>query len=89
MRIAKVMMIAAAAAACLAVVHGRQGLAQDSPRKVAAHGELVMFERDGCAWCAQWDREIGPIYPKTQEAQRFPLRRVNLDKSQAGAPALV
>ena len=27
--------------------------------------ELVMFRRDGCPWCARWDREIGPIYPKT------------------------
>ena len=27
--------------------------------------ELVMFRRDGCSWCAKWDREIAPIYPKT------------------------
>ena len=47
-----------------------------------ARGELVMFEREGCVWCAQWDREIAPIYPKTDEARLFPLRRVDLDKDR-------
>ena len=38
-----------------------------------------MFRRDGCSWCAKWDREIGPIYPKTEFNRRAPLRQVNLD----------
>ena len=42
--------------------------------------ELVMFRRDGCPWCAKWDREIGPIYPKTELGRRAPLRMVNLDR---------
>ncbi len=37
-----------------------------------------MFEQAGCAWCAAWDRQIGPIYPKTAEGRRAPLRRVDL-----------
>ena len=41
--------------------------------------ELVMFRRDGCPWCAKWDREIGPIYPKTEFSSRAPLRLINLD----------
>lgn len=40
--------------------------------------ELVMFEEAGCPWCAAWNREIAPIYPKTPEGQRAPLRRVDL-----------
>ena len=28
-----------------------------------------------------FDREIAPIYPKTTEGQRAPLRRVNIDQS--------
>lgn len=40
--------------------------------------ELVMFERQGCPYCAAWNREIAPIYPKTAEGQRFPLRRVDI-----------
>jgi hypothetical protein len=41
--------------------------------------ELLMFRRDGCPWCAKWDREIGPIYPKTEFNARAPLRLINLD----------
>jgi hypothetical protein len=41
--------------------------------------ELVMYRRDGCPWCAKWDREIGPIYPKTDFSKRAPLRHINLD----------
>jgi len=43
--------------------------------------ELVMFEQDGCVWCETFNREIAPIYPKTTEGQRAPLRRVNIDGS--------
>jgi hypothetical protein len=42
--------------------------------------ELVMFRRDGCAWCALWDREIGTIYSKTELGRRAPLRMVDLDR---------
>lgn len=54
----------------------------------AARGELVMFEREGCVWCAQWDREIAPIYPKTDEAKLFPLRRFDLDSRRASPVTL-
>ena len=46
---------------------------------VAKAAELVMFRSDGCPWCAKWDREIGPIYPKTEFDHRAPLRQINLD----------
>jgi hypothetical protein len=42
--------------------------------------ELVMFEQSGCGWCETFDREVAPIYPKTAEGQRAPLRRVNIDR---------
>jgi thioredoxin-related protein len=42
--------------------------------------ELVMFERAGCPWCEAFNREIAPIYPKTQSGKRAPLRRVNIYK---------
>ena len=41
--------------------------------------ELIVFEQAGCVWCETFDREIAPIYPKTVEGQRAPLRRVNID----------
>jgi hypothetical protein len=46
----------------------------------ARAAELIMFEQAGCEWCAKFDREIAPIYPKTEEGQRAPLRRVNIDQ---------
>jgi hypothetical protein len=45
----------------------------------SAHAaELIMFEEAGCLWCQAFDREIAPVYPKTEEGQRAPLRRVTL-----------
>src|SRR6185436_9637437 len=41
--------------------------------------ELIVFEQAGCVWCETFDREIAPIYPKTVDGQRAPLRRVNID----------
>lgn len=44
----------------------------------ARAAELVMFEEAGCAWCQAFDREIAPVYGKTAEGLRAPLRRVNI-----------
>ncbi|MGJ8622136.1 MAG: hypothetical protein ACSHW1_05110 [Yoonia sp.] len=48
----------------------------------AAYAEttLVMAEEPGCIWCARWNAEIAPIYPKTPEGQAAPLRRVNISE---------
>ena len=45
---------------------------------VARAAELVMFERPGCAYCRQFDAEIAPIYDRTEEGRRAPLRRATL-----------
>lgn len=47
------------------------------PGKALA-AELVMFESDVCEWCEAWHEEIGPIYPKTVEGGRAPLRRIDI-----------
>lgn len=47
----------------------------------AVAAELIMFEQAGCVWCEAFDREIAPVYPKTPEGQRAPLRRVNIDRA--------
>jgi thioredoxin-related protein len=44
----------------------------------ARAAELVMFEQTGCARCEAFDREIAPIYGKTDEGARAPLRRVDI-----------
>ncbi|HEY1472780.1 MAG TPA: transcriptional regulator [Pseudolabrys sp.] len=43
----------------------------------ARAAELVMFEQAGCAWCEAFDREIAPVYGKTEQGLRAPLRRVD------------
>ncbi|MEZ5930406.1 MAG: hypothetical protein R3F54_00330 [Alphaproteobacteria bacterium] len=46
--------------------------------------ELVMFEADDCTWCRAWNEDIGPIYPKTAEGRRAPLRRVDIHAPRPG-----
>jgi len=50
--------------------------------------ELLMYERAGCVWCARWDRDVGPVYDKTDEAKLLPLRRIDLDRPAGGDVAL-
>ena len=46
----------------------------------AAGAELVMVEQRGCAYCARWDAEIAPIWPKTAAGRYAPLRRIDLHR---------
>lgn len=39
--------------------------------------ELLMFEQPGCMYCARWDAEVSPKYPKTSEGRAAPLRRLD------------
>ncbi|NNE51552.1 MAG: hypothetical protein HKN30_04030 [Sulfitobacter sp.] len=39
---------------------------------------LVMVEEQGCVWCQRWNEEIADIYPKTEEGQAAPLRRMDI-----------
>lgn len=50
-------------------------LAMSGPGRAA---ELVMFERPGCAYCQLFDAEVAPIYDRTEEGQRAPLRRASM-----------
>lgn len=40
--------------------------------------QLIMLEEEGCVYCAKFNREIGPVYPKTTEGKVAPLRRLDL-----------
>ena len=48
------------------------------PPAGAFAAELIMLEQQGCAWCLRWHKEIGGIYPKTEEAKIAPLRFVDI-----------
>ena len=39
---------------------------------------LIMFVQAGCPYCAAWDRDVGKVYPKTDEAKVLPVRRVDI-----------
>lgn len=58
------------------------------PGPAARAAELLVFERAGCVWCARFDREIAPVYPKTQEGRLAPLRRLDLDRDDVSRVAL-
>ena len=40
--------------------------------------ELLMLEQPGCVWCARFNAEIAPAWPKTEEGRIAPLRRVDI-----------
>lgn len=43
-----------------------------------ADATLVMVEEKGCMWCARWNEQIAPIYPKTDAGKAAPLRRIDI-----------
>lgn len=45
-----------------------------------ADASLIMVEEKGCMWCARWNDEIAPIYPKTDAGKNAPLRRININQ---------
>ena len=57
---------------------GCAALAAPAFAPAAGAAELIMLERPGCGWCLRWNREIAPIYPKTSEGRKAPLRRVDV-----------
>ena len=50
---------------------------------------LIMAEEEGCVWCARWNEEIGPIYPKTPEGRAAPLLRLDLHDTSASRVAIL
>lgn len=50
------------------------------PLAARAEVTLVMVEEEGCIWCEKWNKEVGPVYPKTPEGKAAPLRRVELNE---------
>ena len=51
---------------------------------VWAGPNLIMVEEPGCVYCRQWEREIGHIYPKTDESVCAPLSQIEMHSDQLG-----
>jgi thioredoxin-related protein len=46
----------------------------------AAKGaELAVFSSAHCPYCLAWEREIGRAYASTEEGQKVPARRLDID----------
>ena len=54
------------------------------PPSAGADPYLLMAEEAGCHWCARWNNEVAPIYPKTDEGRIVPLRRYDLHSDDPG-----
>ena len=73
-----------AASATLIPLHASAdtGASSDSP-------VLIYIYSPECGACRQFDREVGPIYDKTDESLALPLERVLIDDWQASRHQLV
>ncbi|RMD94762.1 MAG: hypothetical protein D6811_02185 [Alphaproteobacteria bacterium] len=76
-----------ALAALLAGTVALRAASTTSPA-AATSVQLLMVEEEGCIWCARWNAEIGPIYPKTAEGRLAPLRRVDIRGAEVRSLAL-
>lgn len=54
----------------------------------ASASELVMFEQAGCVYCQRWERDVGTLYDRTDEARVLPLRRVDIQNQKTSGIAL-
>jgi thioredoxin-related protein len=57
------------------------------PLKARA-AELLMFESQSCIYCLRWERTVGSLYDKTDEAKVLPLRRIDIDRQSASGVVL-
>ena len=44
------------------------------PFAQAPAAELMMYRRDGCPYCAAWDREVGPGYNNSNFGKVAPVQ---------------
>ena len=43
-----------------------------------AEPRILMVEQPGCIYCARWNADIAPVYPKRPEGMIAPLQRAEL-----------
>lgn len=55
------------------------GIARAAWAQPSKGQRLMMVRRKGCVYCAQWDREIAPIYDRHAEGRAAPLFMVDAD----------
>jgi hypothetical protein len=53
----------------------------------ASAAELFVFKSAHCPTCVAWEREIGHSYTATEEGQRIPLQRFDIDGGRGASVA--
>ena len=73
------------------VIHYTRTLAVPAQRE-ADHPQVLrgarLFEQAGCVYCQRWERDVGSLYEKTDEARVLPLRRVDIQQQKMSGIAL-
>lgn len=64
--------------AALPVLAAGTGPAAGAPDWQSQPLRLMMVDRQGCYYCAQWDAEIGPGFDKSVQGRMAPLMRVDI-----------
>jgi thioredoxin-related protein len=44
--------------------------------------ELIMYRRDGCPYCAAWDRQVGTGYSNSELGKVAPIRMIDIHATQ-------
>ena len=52
----------------------------------SAKNELLMVTDKNCIFCIVWEKEIGKIYPKTEIAKTYPLKRIEIKEFNKKTP---
>ncbi len=50
--------------------------------------ELILYGEPGCIYCAKWRQTIGPIYAKTAEGKKAPVRELLVAEGKGGGNGL-
>ena len=74
------------------LVAGATTLPRSASADATARGDspvMIYIYSPECGACRQFDREVGPIYSKTDESLTLPLERVLIDDWQANRHQLI
>ncbi len=50
--------------------------------------ELIMVHSPICEWCDAWEDEVGVVYARTEQGDKAPLRRIDVDDLPSSAVSM-
>jgi thioredoxin-related protein len=76
--------VIAAALVFVVAGHGLGRAALDARTTATSSMELLVFEHPGCTYCQVFRRRVVPRYLSSPNAEKAPLRFVDIEKSDTG-----